>query len=77
MCQKKVIHKYKRWVYDIAGVKSISISMESFFFYKKNRSPPPFVKPLVLTRDISVRDMVGLIIRISFNSFNFYNIDQL
>ena len=57
-------------------VKKIRLLVESFSFYIKNGSPPPFVKPLDLTSETFVKSTVGLIfVRKSSSCFNFYSID--
>jgi len=48
----KVIYGYKRCVYEITGVNSIRILVESI---DEINPPLPFVKPFVLTSGVSVR----------------------
>ena len=64
----KVIHGYKRCVYEITGVNSIRILVESI---DEINLPLPFVKPFVLTSGVSVRGMMGLIlVKKSFSCFS-------
>jgi hypothetical protein len=58
------------------GKKNLAFGWNHFFSIK-NRSPPPFVKPLELASGTSVRNTVGLIlVRKGFNYFIFYSIDK-